>query len=198
MVGMSPNRPGFTTGKEEEIWSGTPAIRSTIYYWIFSLVGGLIIFYVFGKLMTGLLSAGAFSAIPGAAVALFTPTGDLKGWVRALPLFVCLFPAFWYTLGLILTSYKLTTQRLHVRTGILIRTYDQLELFRVRDFLIDAPLYMVILGLGHVRVISRDESLPLLTLIAQPASDKLIDMIRDNVQRRKDEVGMREIETNTQ
>lgn len=195
---VPPARPGFTTGKEEEIWHGAPAIRATIYFWVFSLIIGLIFFYLCNNALVGMLNGGLFNSLPSLARSMFTPTGEVKFWLQAMPLVICLFPVFWYTLGLIFTSYSLTTQRMHIRTGILIRTYDQLELFRVRDFLIDAPLYMVVLGLGHVRVISRDESLPLLTLIAQSEPSKLIDMIRDNVQRRKDEVGMREIETNTQ
>jgi len=198
MVGMSPNRPGFTTGTEEEIWSAHPAIRSTLYFWAFSVIGALAVFFVWTKIMTGLNGLGFFSATPPVAAAMFTPTGGLTFWMKALPIVACLFPAFWYTLGLACTTYSLTTQRLHIRSGILVRTYDQVELFRVRDFLIDSPLYMVLLGLGHVRIISRDESLPLLTLIAMENSDKLVDLIREHTQRRKDEVGMREIETNTQ
>lgn len=195
MAITTPHRPGFTSGKEEDVWSAHPAIRSTLYFWVFSVIAALIVFYVWQKLLVGAYGNGF---LPGIGKVLFTSEGQPKGWVRAAPIVACLLPAFWYTLGLACTSYRLTTQRLHVRTGILIRTYDQLELFRVRDFLIDAPLYLIVLRLGHVRIISRDESLPLLTLIAMSEPHKLIDLIREHVQRRKDEVGMREIETNTQ
>lgn len=198
MVGFASSRPGFTSGTEEEVWSAHPALRSTLYFWVVSLVGGFIVYISFERMASGMLSAGIFSGLPFLVPLLFKSNGELKTLAGLLPFLFCIFPVFWYSLGLACTRYILTTQRLHIRTGILVRTYDQVELFRVRDFMIDAPIHMVLLGLGHVRVISRDESLPVLTLIAMPQPQQLIDLIRNHVQRRKDEVGMREIETNTQ
>lgn len=193
-----PRRPGFTVGQEETLWEGSPALSSTLYFWFISLIGAATIAYAWSHLVNGLYAEGVFSSIPGLSRLMFPNPPEAALWVRLAPIIFCLMPVLWYSLGLACTSYKLTNQRIIIRTGIFMRTHDQVELFRVRDFLIDAPLHYVVLGLGHVRVISRDESLPLLTLIAQPQPDRLIDLIRDNVQRRKDEVGMREIETNTQ
>ncbi len=192
MVDVLSRRPGFTTGVEEELWRGSPALRSTFYFWGLSLVAGWVVNLFWMKLLTGLFTAGYLGAL---GPLLFSPRGP-QIWTVAAPWGFILYPVFVYTLRLMVTSYRLTTQRLSVRSGIFLRTYDQVELFRVRDFIVDTPIYLAILGIGHVRVLSRDESLPMLTLIAQVHADSLVDMIRDYSQRRKDEVGMRELETN--
>lgn len=196
MVDM-PRRPGFTSGSEEPVWSGAPALRSTIYTWLISLGAAWFISMIWSKMFLTLLQNGWLPPVPGITALLFSPAGSLNLWFAAVPWVIVLAPVFSYTVQLAVTSYELTTQRITIRTGVLVRSMDQIELFRVRDFMIDAPIYLTILGLAHVRVISRDESLPLLTMIAQPAPDELVNLIRYHMQRRKDEVGMREIETNT-
>lgn len=195
---LPPRRPGFTSGQEATIWRGSPSMLSTLYFWVFSFAAAIFMYDQFGKLMASLYNAGFFYDLPRVVPLFYSAPAQLKPWAQMLPSILCVFPVFWYSLGLVCTSYRLTNQRLHIRSGILVRTHDQLELFRVRDFILDAPVYLLILGIANVRVISRDESLPLLTLIAQRHSEHLMDLIRENVQRRRDEVGMREIETNTQ
>ncbi len=191
-----PRRPGFTTGTEEQVWHGKPALRATIYMWLFSLAIGALLSFAWQKiLLDGGYIIQVVAIIPQ-LIPVFYPQGQPAWWLTLVPWILAIIPVGKYTLLLALTSYTLTTQRLSVKSGILFRTYDQVELFRVRDFMIDAPLYFTILGLGHVRVISRDESLPILTLIAQPEPEKLVNLIRDRVQARKDEVGVREFETN--
>lgn len=187
-----PRRPGFTAGTEEEVWRGHPALRSTIYFWAISLVLAYFVSLMWDRLLRAIYDWNLFGPFSSS---IYGPDGA-PALAGVIPWVVCCMPVFWYSLGLATTTYRLTTQRLYVSSGILMRTYDQLELFRVRDFMVDAPIHLIILGTGHVRVISRDESLPLLTMIAQPNFKWLVDQIRDLVQRRKDEVGMREIETN--
>jgi uncharacterized membrane protein YdbT with pleckstrin-like domain len=196
MADALPRRPGFTTGTEEQVWQGKPALRATLYMWLFSLAGGAILHFGWNKILTdqGIMYS-ALSYIPF-LIRFIYPQGQPASWLYIVPWVIALTPVIKYTLALMMTTYGLTTQRLSVKTGILFRTHDQVELFRVRDFMIDAPLYFTILGLGHVRIISRDESLPVVTLIAQAEPEKLIDLVRTRVQYRKDEVGVREFETN--
>ena len=190
-----PVRPGFTAGTEEFRWYGKPALRSTAYLWAFSLGSAFLVSLVWGDVMFGIAKA-VYSTAPGLAAAFF-PHGnrDMAWWLAGLPWVALCLPAITKTASLMATSYELSTQRLNVQSGILVRTYDQLELFRIRDYLIDAPAYLSIMGLAHVRIISRDETLPLLTIFAQPYARDLVDLIRTETQRRKDEVGVREIET---
>jgi uncharacterized membrane protein YdbT with pleckstrin-like domain len=193
---LPPRRPGFTSGTEDEVWRGGPAMRSAIYLWLVSTAAAWFIFLMWDKLLMGLYAQGIFSPLGSLSETLF-PEGEAPvWWLSIIPWVLCIFPAFWYTVNLAVVSYELTTQRLIVRAGILVRTHDQLELFRVRDFLIDTPLHLGILGISHIRIISRDESLPVLTLLAQTKPEQLLNTIRNKVQARKDEVGMREFETN--
>jgi len=189
-----PRRPGFSTGTEEFIWEGRPALRATVYMWILSLALGYGLSLVWQRILTDGALLALLSYVPILLKVFFTGTTP-KWWLAPVPWIIAVFPIAWYTLSLAVTSYALSTQRMTIKTGVFFRTFDQLELFRVRDFVVDAPLYYTLLGLGHVRIISRDESLPLLTLIAQPDPFELVNIIRNKVQIRKDEVGTREIET---
>lgn len=189
-------RPGFTAGTEAEVWRGGPALRSTFYFWALSFAAAWFLALMWDKLLMGLNGFGVFSQIPALSHEIFPDGKAPVWWLSIVPWLICLIPAAWNTMNLAVISYELTNQRLVVRAGIMVRTHDQLELFRVRDFLIDTPIHMALLGLSHVRIISRDESLPVLTLLAQPHAERLLDVVRDNVQHRKDEVGMREFETN--
>lgn len=184
-------RPGFSNGTEELRWRGKPALRSLVYLWVFSILIAVFVSFYWEKI-AGIAYAKLNPAAIDAAGVVTMPS-----WILLVPWVVFLWPAFVRTLAMALTSYELTNQRLIVKSGIMVRTHDQLELFRVRDFLLDSPFYLVMLGLANVRVVSRDETLPLMTIFAQANSPALIDLIRAEVQRRKDEVGIREIEAGT-
>jgi len=181
-----PMRPGFSNGTEELRWRGKPALRSTSYMWALSIGLALFVSRFIDPVCAQLYKLGA--------TFLATPQGTLNFWVYVIPWVIFLWPATTRTISLMATTYELTNQRFIIRSGILLRTHDQVELFRVRDFMIDAPLYLTVLGLGHIRIISRDETLPLMTVYAQPEAPTLVDVVRGEVLRRKDEVGVREIE----
>ena len=198
MLDSASRRPGFTTGSEEEVWRGGPALRSTMYYWFFSALAAWFIYILWIKGFHILNDMGLFGVRkPGSLSVTLFPNGELVWWLAIIPWIICLIPALWHTLNIAVISYEMTSQRLTVRSGILVRVHDQMELFRVRDFLIDTPIHLGLLGLSHIRIISRDETLPVLTLLAQPHAEELVNIVRTNVQRRKDEVGMREFETNS-
>jgi len=55
-------------------------------------------------------------------------------------------------------SYRLTTQRLFIRRGILTQTVDQTELLRIDDVRMRQTLIQRLLGIGQVEVISSDRS----------------------------------------
>lgn len=197
LMQQQPRRPGYTAGLEETVWEGRPSLRCTIHLWALSIAIAWFLSIFWDMAMSGMVRSGFFSSLPPViAQSLFSRTGTPSIGLTLLPWIFCLLPVFSYSVQLFATTYRLTTQRLHITTGIFVRLHDQIELFRVRDFLIDAPLYLALMGVRHLRIISRDESLPVVTLIAQKDAYALIDEIRKNVQQRKDEVGMREIETN--
>ncbi len=88
----------------------------------------------------------------------------------------------WRWLQLRSIEYTLTTERLKVRTGVLNRETDTLELYRVRDFRVHEPLYLRALSLADIILATDDLSDPVLVLRAIPDASNLSDVIRERVE----------------
>ena len=96
-----------------------------------------------------------------------------------------------------LTSYELTTERLIIRSGFLVRKREEVELFRVRDFSMSRPLQWMVLGLGTVGLTTRDQSAPniLIGPVAEP--DAKLDDLRRATVARQNRVRFREVEVSS-
>lgn len=95
----------------------------------------------------------------------------------------------------LMTRYRLTTQRLIIFKGWFRgrwgRTVDSLELFRIIDYdFHQGPFLHSFLGIGNVRLVTNDQSHPVLQLVAVSDPEKLQDLIRIKVDARKRELGM--------
>ena len=55
-------------------------------------------------------------------------------------------------------SYELTEERLIVRRGIIMKSIDEIELYRVKDVRIDFSIVNQLAGLGHITIASSDET----------------------------------------
>ncbi len=55
-------------------------------------------------------------------------------------------------------SYDLTQERLIVRRGIIMKSVDEVELYRVKDVRINFSLINQLAGLGHITITSSDET----------------------------------------
>jgi membrane protein YdbS with pleckstrin-like domain len=73
--------------------------------------------------------------------------------------------------------YRLTPRRLFVRTGLLSRRLDQVELLRVKDVYVRQTLLDTWLGIGHVVVISSEQTLPRATLFGIEQPRTVMDLI---------------------
>lgn len=113
-------------------------------------------------------------------------------WVPALLPFVW---AAWQHLENRCTSWTITSQRLLHRTGVLNVVQEEIELVRVRDFQIRKPLWLRLMGLGNLIVTSRDPSLPVMKIAAQPQVEAVRDVLRRQVLRRQAELGYREFDS---
>jgi uncharacterized membrane protein YdbT with pleckstrin-like domain len=89
------------------------------------------------------------------------------------------------------THYVLTSQRLVTHSGVLNKHTDEVELYRVRDLQQQQPFMYRIFGLGHVAVVSSDTLTPVVPIIAQPNSTELRTMVRNAVEKRRAEKGIR-------
>lgn len=64
----------------------------------------------------------------------------------------------WYKTASV--QYRLTTQRLFLRTGLIAKQIEEVELFRVKDVTVTQNVMQRLLGVGTITVISTDDSHP--------------------------------------
>jgi uncharacterized membrane protein YdbT with pleckstrin-like domain len=136
-----------------------------------------------------------------------SPLADLYFWILAIAIAIVLALVYppgaavpiivmiGWTLWRLLTSWELTSERLIRRTGLLVRHREEVELFRIRDFELRRPLQWMILGLGIIRIATRDMTAP--EMIIGPISDPeaRLDALRRAAMERQEKVRFREIET---
>ena len=77
--------------------------------------------------------------------------------------------------------YRLMPQRLEVERGILGRRYESIELWRVRDVVLEQTLVERMRGVGRITVISTDEVEPELIVGPVASAKPLYDRLRDAV-----------------
>jgi len=77
--------------------------------------------------------------------------------------------------------YTLTTQRLEVEHGILGKRYESIELWRVRDLVLEQTLVERLRGVGRITVLSTDQAEPELLVGPVAGARPLYDRLRDAV-----------------
>ena len=107
-----------------------------------------------------------------------------------VPLFVML----WQWLVLKNTTYELSSQRLKLRQGVLNKELHDLELYRVRDYKLEQPFFLRLLGLSNITLNTSDSNTPVLILRAIRDGENLRDQIRVAVEQCRMAKGVREID----
>jgi len=127
----------------------------------------------------------------------------LFAFLKALPLILLglslLFLAWWLSPYLILLSfvfclaacyrfiynrhinYLITTEYIRISQGIFLKRIDQLEMYRIKDYVMTQPFSLQLFGLMDLLIKSTDPENPVIWLRGIPESD-IIDTIRDRVQ----------------
>jgi len=77
--------------------------------------------------------------------------------------------------------YTLTPQRLEVERGILGKRYESIDLWRVRDVMLDQTLLERVRGVGRITVLSTDQLEPELLVGPVASARPLYDRLRDAV-----------------
>jgi uncharacterized membrane protein YdbT with pleckstrin-like domain len=82
--------------------------------------------------------------------------------------------------------YELTTERLRMSRGVLSRQTDEIELYRVKDYVLHEPFSLRLFGLGDIALTTTDDANPkvLLNAVHQPSA--LRDQIRKHVEIRRE------------
>lgn len=158
--------PTPPAGPETTLWKGHSSQWMHFWYYLFCLIlaGGII--------AASVMTAGL------AAAGLIVP---LLMWIIR----------WWMTKC---TSYELTTQRLKIDTGILNRRHDELELYRVKDYAMDRPLFLRLVGLGTITMLTSDATTPSVTIKAIPDVMDVREKLRAAVQAERDRKRVRELD----
>jgi uncharacterized membrane protein YdbT with pleckstrin-like domain len=90
--------------------------------------------------------------------------------------------------------YDITSERIKITSGILSKKGTALELYRVKDYTLEAPFLYRLFGLGNVNLQTSDHSNPQIVLKAVPHAKKLMDDIRTHVELRRDQKRVREVD----
>ena len=75
-------------------------------------------------------------------------------------------------------SYRLTNQRLFVRRGWLAKHVNELELYRIKDVVVDQGGLQRLLGYGTVTVLAADDTTPEVDLVRISRPTKIKEMVR--------------------
>ena len=103
--------------------------------------------------------------------------------------FFLVLPLFWMLWKFLVvrnTKYELTSQRLTTHVGVLSKTTEELELYRVKDTRFEQSLFLRIFGLGNVTLVSSDASSPIVKIKAVKNARALREQIRNLVEARRD------------
>jgi uncharacterized membrane protein YdbT with pleckstrin-like domain len=158
--------PPAAAPDERTLWKGHTSQWVHFWYYLFCV----------------LLAAGALAGIPF--------TGGLSAAGLVIPVILWLV-RWWLTRA---TLYELTTQRFRIRRGILNRRLDELELYRVKDYVLEQPLFLRMMGRGNLTIVTSDASTRTLVLRAIADVELVREQLRNAVQAERDRKRVRELD----
>lgn len=125
--------------------------------------------------------------------------GTPSQWTNVVPFALCILVlpipyAIYRWLAVKTTRFSITSQRLRKSTGILSKHFDDLELYRVKDITIAQPLIQRLVGLGTLTLVTSDATTPTVVLPAIHDPHRVHDLLRAEVERRRRERGVRELD----
>ena len=115
-------------------------------------------------------------------------------WILLFWLVVPLFILLWQWLVIRNTVYELTNERLKLRRGVLNKHLDEVELYRVRDYKLEQPFFLRLVGLGNIVLQTSDRSHPSVRLRAIRDGEQLYERLRAAVEECRARKGVRELD----
>ena len=163
--------------EEKSVWSGTSS--QVINFGVYFLCGL------------------AFAVLLAALVMLW-PKLEPMGPAALVPAFVILLLPLVYALFKVIlikaTRYEITSERIKISSGIFSKKESAMELYRVKDYTMNAPFFYRLFRLGNINILTSDRSTPQITLPAIPHAKKLMDDIRTHVELRRGQKRVREVD----
>ena len=108
------------------------------------------------------------------------------GWFAACVLLVPIPFALWKWLETRNTVYTLTDQRLKFTRGVLSKTTEDLELYRVRDSKFQQSFWERMVGLGELELYTTDETTTVISLPYIRDAEAVREKLRGLVEARRD------------
>jgi membrane protein YdbS with pleckstrin-like domain len=116
-------------------------------------------------------------------------------WVLALLAVAPLVRAGWKALQLATTHFEVTSERVRVRQGVLSRTWEEIELYRVKDATLHQPFLYRLVGLSSIVLMTSDRSHPVVVIPAIRDGETLREELRESVELQRQRRGVRELDT---
>ena len=91
-------------------------------------------------------------------------------------------------------SYHFAKGRLTWRTGVLSRSTESLELYRIADVTMRQPFFQRLFGVGRIVLNTADANHREVVMEGVPAPDRFRDWLTDAVQQTRRDRGMREVQ----
>jgi len=66
------------------------------------------------------------------------------------------------------TEYKVTTRRITIERGLFSKRLEQIDTYRIKDYVVERPLGQRLLGNGNIQLLTVDATTPLVELRALP------------------------------
>jgi len=89
------------------------------------------------------------------------------------------------------TKYKLTPSRLIIETGLFNTNVDEIRLYRIKDISYHQTFGERLWGLGCIKVISSDASVPQLTIERIKNSQKIKEILSQSIENARVKAGVR-------
>tara|TARA_B100001109_G_scaffold255340_1_gene257959 strand:- start:1367 stop:1888 length:522 start_codon:yes stop_codon:yes gene_type:complete len=143
-----------------------------------------------------LVNLPAFVASAMVAMIFFVVGPNFQGAQNYIML-GALIPALWAGwkwLTVRCHRFEISTERLKIFEGVLNRTVNEVELYRVKDTQIQQPILFRLFGLGHVILETSDRSHPRATLNAIKNPREVGEILRREVEALRDKKRVREVD----
>lgn len=115
---------------------------------------------------------------------------QFAGWLAALAAIPLAYAGWrWWIISS--RVYEVTTERIKVTTGLLSKRTDDLELYRVKDTVLEEPALLRLAGAGNIVLTTNDATTPTLVLEALTGAKELREQMRTHIEACRDRKGTR-------
>lgn len=166
---------GLPQEKEEVFFEGSPSLK--------------------GEVGTLCLCVGIAGVLLGGGIATVYFAGSVYWWLIPIALLAGVIAIAYPVLLTRLRRYKITSYRIDYERGLLSKSIDTLELWRVDDIQFQQSLFARILGVGTLTIVSNDASTPQLVLPGLPNSRQLFELLKQRIDTVKRQRGVLKLDT---